>query len=213
MKNLKFLLIVFALIAFGHGSWAQTHVSTESQLRTAIQVNNADIVLDNDITLTDMLTIEPDKTVTINMYSHTLDRGLKNASEGISRGQVFAVAGTLNLNSGVITGAFGTYGGSYVASGATLNLNGVSIRDCKSKNGGTITIADGGQLKCDNAVTAKIKKTVEASTADDPHTPEDEAVNKWYLIASPVNTQHFVDVTNLRDYTHNIYRYNEQTIY
>ena len=155
MKNLKSLLIIFALLALGHSAWAQTHVSNESQLRTAIQVNNANIVLDANITLTDMLTISTGKTVTINLNDHTLDRGLKNASEGISRGQVFAVAGTLNLSSGVITGAFGTYGGSYVASGATFNLNGVSIRDCKSKNGGgaiynegTVNITGGSIESC-----------------------------------------------------------------
>ena len=143
MKKLTRSLLLLTLLAFGQGVWAQTHVSNESALRTAVQANGANIVLDKNITLTDMLTIDAGKTVTINLNSHTLDRGLKDASEGISRGQVFAIAGTLNLNGGTITGAFGTYGGSYVASGATFNLNGVSIRDCKSKNGGGAIYNDG----------------------------------------------------------------------
>ena len=143
MKKLIKSLLFLTLLAFGQGVWAQTTVTTESALRSAVQTNNVNIVLGANITLTDMLTIDAGKTVTINLNGHTLDRGLKNASEGISRGQLFAIAGTLNLNGGTITGAFGTYGGNYVNSGATLNLNDVTIKDCKSKNGGGAIYNDG----------------------------------------------------------------------
>ena len=143
MRNLTKSLLFLTLLAFGQGVWAQTTVTTESALRSAVQTNGANIELNNNITLSDMLTIDAGKTVTINLKGHTLDRGLKNASEGISRGQLFAIAGTLNLNGGTITGAFGTYGGNYVNSGATLNLNDVTIKDCKSKNGGGAIYNDG----------------------------------------------------------------------
>ena len=74
--------------------------------------------------------------------------------------------------------------------------------DMKSR--ASIIISDGGQLMANNAITAQVQKTIEASTY--------QGENKWYLIASPVNGQTFAGVTGLTDGTyHNIYRYDEPT--
>ncbi len=68
----------------------------------------------------------------------------------------------------------------------------------------SIIISDGGQLIANNAITAQVQKTIEASTY--------QGENKWYLIASPVSGQTFAGVTGLTsgEY-HNIYRYDEPT--
>ncbi len=73
--------------------------------------------------------------------------------------------------------------------------------DMQSK--ASIIIRDGGQLMANNAITAQVQKTIEASTY--------QGENKWYLIASPVNGQTFTGVTGLTSGTHNIYRYDEPT--
>lgn len=87
-----------------------------------------------------------------------------------------------------------------IPSGCTAIVDSI---DMKSR--ASIIIRDGGQLIANNAITAQVQKTIEASTY--------QGENKWYLIASPVNGQTFEDVTGLIDGTyHNIYRYDESTI-
>lgn len=85
-----------------------------------------------------------------------------------------------------------------IPSGCTAIVDSI---DMKSR--ASIIISDGGQLIANNAITAQVQKTIEASTY--------QGENKWYLIASPVNGQTFTGVTGLTSGTHNIYRYDEPT--
>ena len=85
-----------------------------------------------------------------------------------------------------------------IPSGCTAIVDSI---DMQSK--ASIIISNGGQLIANNAITAQVQKTIEASTY--------QGENKWYLIASPVNGQTFAGVTGLTSGTHNIYRYDEPT--
>ena len=86
-----------------------------------------------------------------------------------------------------------------IPSGCTAIVDSI---DMQSK--ASIIISDGGQLIANNAITAQVQKTIEASTH--------AGTNKWYLIASPVSGQTFEGVTGLTNGTyHNIYRYDEPT--
>lgn len=68
MKNLrKSLLLIFALVAFGQTAWAQTNVSTESELTSAI-TNEANIRLTSDITLSEYLKIGQSSAQTVTTY-------------------------------------------------------------------------------------------------------------------------------------------------
>ena len=86
-----------------------------------------------------------------------------------------------------------------IPSGCTAIVDSIDMQSRAS-----IIIRDGGQLIANNAITAQVQKTIEASTY--------QGENKWYLIASPVNEQTFAGVTGLTsgEY-HNIYRYDEPT--
>ena len=112
MKKLS--LILFALVAFGQMAWAQTIVSSQSELTSAVGTNNADIQLGADILLSTYLNIDG-KTVTIDLHGHTLSR---NLDEHNSEGHVI-----------------------YVHNNATLHLTGTgTITGGKANNGGAINI-------------------------------------------------------------------------
>ena len=85
-----------------------------------------------------------------------------------------------------------------IPSGCTAIVDSIDMQSRAS-----IIIRDGGQLIANNAITAQVQKTIEASTY--------QGTNKWYLIASPVSGQTFAGVTGLTSGTHNIYRYDEPT--
>ncbi|MBQ2187933.1 MAG: T9SS type A sorting domain-containing protein [Bacteroidales bacterium] len=86
-----------------------------------------------------------------------------------------------------------------IPSGCTAIVDNIDMQSRAS-----IIISDGGQLIANNAITAQVQKTIEASTY--------QGENKWYLIASPVNGQEFAGVTGLTNgIHHNIYRYDEPT--
>lgn len=58
-------------------------VYNESELKAAVQTNNANILFANDITITGLLEIKDNKTVTINMGGYRLDRGCKFRSSQV----------------------------------------------------------------------------------------------------------------------------------
>ena len=66
----------------------------------------------------------------------------------------------------------------------------------------SITIEDGGQLKCNNSVAATFQKNIAACPADDSD-------QNWYLISSPVGQVNTSFVTTGHSY--NLYKYNEAT--
>lgn len=73
--------------------------------------------------------------------------------------------------------------------------------------GGSLTIADGGQLVCNNSVAATVQKT----TTPTPETSkETTTVYNWYAISSPVNE---VEIASFAHGSHNVYSYDEPTHY
>ena len=85
------------------------------------------------------------------------------------------------------------------------------IVDCDTytlgNNKASLTIADGGQLICNNAVNATVQKNIEPWTTETP-------VGGWYFIASPINSNTLSpnDVTNMltdepsAPYSYDLYR-------
>ena len=107
-------------------------------MRNAI-ANNANIKVTADIDLSNStLEIPSNKTVTINLNGHKLDRKLTKRGE--SRGQVITVrsGATLNLSNGTLKGGWGGDSGGLVNEGGTVNLTNVTI------TGGTV-IAKAGR--------------------------------------------------------------------
>lgn len=122
----KFFALIAALIATT-AVWAQTSVSTDSELRSAI-ANGANITVTADIDLSNStLSIPSGTTVTINLNGHTLDRRLN--SRGEEGGQVITVrsGAILNLSNGTLKGGWGGDGGGLVNEGGTVNLTNVTI--------------------------------------------------------------------------------------
>ena len=72
--------------------------------------------------------------------------------------------------------------------------------------GGSITIEDGGQLVCSNAVEITAEKSITArSTVDNVH-------KGWTFIASPVSTDLApTDVTNMTETDFDLYRFNQNS--
>ena len=132
---------------------AQTTVSTDSELRAAIQNNNANITVTADINLSNStLSIESGKTVTIDLGGHTLDRKLTQRGEG--GGQVITVrsGATLNLSNGTLKGGWGGDSGGINNEGGTANLTDVNITGCVgddrgggicNRSGSTLTMTGG----------------------------------------------------------------------
>jgi len=103
-------------------------ITTESELRSAVQTDGINIKLDNDIDLSNKtLEIVGGTTVTIDLGGHTLDRKLTNRGEG--GGQVITVrkGATLNLSNGTLQGGWGGNGGGFTFSN-TLDKNFTKIK-------------------------------------------------------------------------------------
>lgn len=99
----SFLFVL--LCAVTQWVWSQnpTVVSTDSEIRAAIQVNNANIQLGADINLSNStLSIPAGNTVTLDLNGHKLDRNLTQRGQG--GGQVITVrqGATLNLSNGTL---------------------------------------------------------------------------------------------------------------
>jgi len=120
-------------------------VTTESQLRRAVTIDNATIKLGADIPLTKLLEITDNKTVTLDLNGFTLDRGCKvRGSQAI----VVRTGSTLNLSNGTVTGGWGGNGGALdIENGTTVNLTDVIISgNYADDRGGGICIRKGGTL-------------------------------------------------------------------
>ena len=175
MKKSLFLTIAL-LCTVVQGAWAQTEVSTEDALNSAIS-DGADIKLTADIALSNYVDISSSKTVTIDLNGHKLNRGLSElTSYGIvirvenggtltvkdsgsggtitggydATGGGICVLGTLNFESGTISGCYGTKGGAiYTTSDGIVNMTGGTISGNTSTDGGgiynngTLTISGG----------------------------------------------------------------------
>ena len=89
-----------------------------------------------------------------------------------------------------------------------INTDTTYVSDGRAMKFGKLTIADGGQLKVNNAVEATVEKTI-SPWSNDP-------VGGWYLIASPVNSNELKpdEVNNMlteqteAPYSYDLYRLN-----
>ncbi len=148
MKRQKLFTMLAALIC-ATTAWATDYsVSTDSELRSAIANNNANITLTADIDLSNStLSIASGTTVTINLGGYTLDRKLTKRGEG--GGQVITVrtGATLHLSNGIVTGGWGGGGGGLLNEGGTVELTNVIIRgNTADDRGGGIYNGSGGTL-------------------------------------------------------------------
>ena len=126
----RIFLSLATLLIVAQTVWADITVTTESDLRTAVQTNQT-VTLGGNINLNGRLDIDG-KTVTLNLNGHTLTRQMTAADAG---GQVIAVMnnGKLTItdkadNSGKITGGWAYQGaGIYVYDGCSLTISGGTI--------------------------------------------------------------------------------------
>ena len=144
MQKIRYLIIAL-LCAVVQGAWAKDYiVSNETELRGAME-NGANITLTGNITLTDVLLIDGNKTVTINLNSKTLDR---NATSRSSAAIGVRSGSTLNLSNGTVTRGWGGGGGAIWNEG-TLNMTSVTVSNSTAddrgggiSNNGTLTMTD-----------------------------------------------------------------------
>ena len=148
-------------------AWAQTTVTTDKELRTAIGTDGADISVTADIDLSNStLSIASGTTVTIDLGGHTLDRKLTKRGEG--GGQVITVrkGATLNLSNGTLKGGWGGDSGGINNEGGTVNLTDVTITGCTGDDrGGGIVNRSGGKLTMTGGA-------ITGNTSNDRTTPE-----------------------------------------
>ena len=97
------------------------------------------------------LIIPADKTITINLNGHTIDRHRTTYADN---GEVFIVNGTLNLTDnasdkmGAIRGGYGKAGGIRINNGALLKLHGGAIMQNRAtEGGGGVRVEEGGTLE------------------------------------------------------------------
>ena len=153
----KSLIILFALVAFGQVAWSQTTVTTESQLTSAVQTNNANIQLGNNIMLSTYLNING-KTVTIDLNGHKLYRNI--TGDYSSSGHVIYVHNSANLTlnnstgTGIIEGGMAYNGGAiFIEPGSTVNTSNVTFQNnSASEHAGAIW--NGGSLTASNCTFA-----------------------------------------------------------
>ena len=150
--NREKLLTFLTALSWAMTAWATDYnVGTDADLRAAITNDGANITVTADIELSNStLSIESNRTVTINLGGHTLDRKLTKRGEG--GGQVITVrsGATLNLSNGTLKGGWGGDGGGLVNEGGTVTLTDVNItgntaddRGGGISNHGTLTMTRG----------------------------------------------------------------------
>ena len=151
--NHKYILTFVLILGLAQGVWATDYnVGTDSELRSAIASDGANITVTADINLSNStLSIASGTTVTIDLNGHTLDRKLMKRGEG--GGQVITVrsGATLNLSNGTLKGGWGGNAGGLVNESGTVNLTNVTITGCKGDDrggaicnlGGTLTMTGG----------------------------------------------------------------------
>ncbi len=145
----KTLLFTFALLCtVVQGVWAETRVTSESDLAQAVKTDGANIVMMADIELSQPVIIQADNgngvTVTINMNKKKLT--FKTALGQNTASCVFVVpaGSTLNLSNGTIadvtniSGNNTKYTAGAIVNDGTATLDGITFSGCKGLLGGAI---------------------------------------------------------------------------
>ena len=144
----KLLAVLTAIVAGVSALFSQTVVTTDAEIRAAMQNDGVTIRVDADIDLSNStLSIPAGNTVTLDLNGHKLDRKLTKRGEG--GGQVITVrqGATLNLSNGTLAGGWGGAGGALVNEGGTVELTDVTVtNNVADDRGGGICNRDGGVL-------------------------------------------------------------------
>ena len=124
---------------------ADVNVTTDSELRTALDADYALIQLDADIDLSNStLSIKKNSYIVINLNGHKLDRNLTERGGG--GGQVITVreGAYLSLSNGTLAGGWGGNAGGLVNEGGKVRLYHVTITGCTGddKGGGICNLGD-----------------------------------------------------------------------
>ncbi len=141
----------YSILPDGNGE-ARVVTSDWVQLQALIAEagNGATIVLDRNWQAADentALVIPADKSITIDLNGHTIDRHRSSFTDG---GEVFTVSGTLGIvdnsydKDGAVRGGYGAGGGFVVKSGGTLTLHNGTITGNHGKDGGGGVRVEGG---------------------------------------------------------------------
>ena len=144
-----------------------TIVTTDADLRAAIQTNNANIRVDADIDLSNStLSINEGLTVTIDLNGHKLDRKLTKRGEG--GGQVITVreGATLNLSNGTLAGGWGGNAGGLSNESGTVNMTDVTITGCTGVNRGGGICNFGTLTMTGGAITNNISQDDKVHSSD-----------------------------------------------
>ena len=132
-------------------------VYTETQLRDAVMLNDANIRMMADINITSEVEINNNRTVTLDLNGHTLDRGLSSATNyghalKVISGSTLTINDASGDNSGIIKGAYTGQGGG-IRNYGTIIINGGTIRDNHSgTKGGGINNHNGASLTINGGV-------------------------------------------------------------
>ena len=165
---MKKSLFIALLCAVAQLMWADpTIVTTDADLRAAIQTNNANIRVDADINLSNStLSIDKNLTVTIDLNGHKLDRKLTKRGEG--GGQVITVreGATLNLSNGTLAGGWGGNAGGLSNESGTVNMTDVTITGCTGVNRGGGICNFGTLTMTGGAITNNISQDDKVHSSD-----------------------------------------------
>lgn len=137
IQSVKVRIVIALLCLVAQGAWAQdpTVVTTESELRDAI-ANGANIQFANDIVINALIAVEDNKTVTIDLGGHTLNRGCTGRG---SQAIVVAAGSTLTLSNGTVTGGWGGKGGALNNEGTAVLENVIITGSHADNRGGGIS--------------------------------------------------------------------------
>ena len=193
-KTLLSFIMLFCAVA--QGAWAETRVTNESELAQAVKTDGANIVMMNDIDLSQPVIIQAENgngvTVTVNMNGKKLS--YKSAVGQSSASCVFVVPATsiFTLSNGTIADVTNVSGNNtkYVAGGivneGTATLTSVTISGCKGLLGGAIKNNENATLNL-NGCTLDGN---EASTKKDFDSGSGGAIwNNGTLVLSTVTIQ------------------------
>ena len=129
-------------------------VSTEGALKAAVNYNNANIQLANDINLTSPLTVSRASNVTIDLNGHRLDRGMSSVDSSKPEGRAVVVDGKADLTvkdsagGGMITGGSSDEGGGvWIGKDATFTIVSGAITGNRSYSARGAGICNYGTLK------------------------------------------------------------------
>ncbi len=150
-------VILFCVTAFSSVAFAETNVSNEAELRTALSAGE-EIVMTGDIKLASCLKIESGN-VTLDLNGYKLYRELESAK---GDGSVIEVSkdGSLTIkdssnDTGTITGGFAANGGGILNYGTLDVQGGKIVGNQASNNGGGINAAAGSKTTIANATVMK----------------------------------------------------------